>query len=161
MNSAPSTFNMSSIQVRAIAVIIYQGSVLLHRISGDEFWTLPGGRVEIGEDGASTVQRELAEELGEKVIVKDLTFIAENFFTYKGQQYHELGLYFRTEMAPMSEKLLEKDIFSGIETSKKLEFCWFSQAQVPMMDIRPSFLRKSLNLAEPPFQHVVQRDRPF
>lgn len=38
-------------QLRAAAVVVHGGFVLLHRLQGDAFWALPGGRVEPGEDG--------------------------------------------------------------------------------------------------------------
>ena len=48
-------------QVRAAAVIVHEESVLLHRLESDDFWALPGGRVEPGEEASDTVVRELYE----------------------------------------------------------------------------------------------------
>ena len=45
---------------RAAAVIVDDGSALLHRATYEDFWSLPGGRVEVGEPSAATVARELA-----------------------------------------------------------------------------------------------------
>ena len=42
---------------RAAAVIVDDGYALLHRASFEDFWSLPGGRVEVGEPSAATVGR--------------------------------------------------------------------------------------------------------
>ena len=54
-------------QARAAAIIRREDHILIHRMIRDPFWTLPGGRVEFGEDAATTVAREIAEELGRAV----------------------------------------------------------------------------------------------
>ena len=55
--------------LRAAAVILDRGRVLLHRREGDSFWSLPGGRIEAGEEAAAAVVREMQEELGQAVEV--------------------------------------------------------------------------------------------
>jgi 8-oxo-dGTP pyrophosphatase MutT (NUDIX family) len=44
-------------------VVIRDGRVLLLRNERDE-WELPGGKLELGEDPATCVEREVAEEVG-------------------------------------------------------------------------------------------------
>ncbi len=67
---------------RAAAVIVDDGYVLLHRAAHEDFWSLPGGRVEAGEASAATVARELTEELGPAVDARvgRLLWVVENFF---------------------------------------------------------------------------------
>ena len=67
---------------RAAAVIVDDGYVLLHRAAHEDFWSLPGGRVEAGEASAATVARELTEELGPAcdARVGRLLWVVENFF---------------------------------------------------------------------------------
>lgn len=72
-------------QLRAAAVVLHAGHVLLHRHEDDDFRALPGGRVEPGEDAASTVVREMREELGESIACDALLYLAENFFMQAGQ----------------------------------------------------------------------------
>lgn len=67
-------------QMRAAAVIVHDGHVLLHRHEDQHLWPLPGGRVEPGEDAASTVVRAMQEELEEPVESGELLYLAENFF---------------------------------------------------------------------------------
>jgi ADP-ribose pyrophosphatase YjhB (NUDIX family) len=49
---------------RTVGVCVEDYYALLHRAEPDDFWSLPGGRVEIGEESAPVLRRELREELG-------------------------------------------------------------------------------------------------
>jgi ADP-ribose pyrophosphatase YjhB (NUDIX family) len=50
--------------LRAAAIIRNVDRVLLHRLIGDDFWALPGGRVEAGETAQAAVGGEMREEIG-------------------------------------------------------------------------------------------------
>jgi 8-oxo-dGTP pyrophosphatase MutT (NUDIX family) len=55
---------------RPAAVIFQDEYVLLHQVESDDFWCLPGGRVEPGEHAAQTVIREMQEEVGAYVHIE-------------------------------------------------------------------------------------------
>jgi 8-oxo-dGTP diphosphatase len=64
-----------SFRLAAYAVCIQDGQVLLARYlppQGEGNWTLPGGRVEHGEDPFDAVTREFAEETGCVAVVERL-----------------------------------------------------------------------------------------
>lgn len=64
-----------SFRLAAYAVCIEDGRVLLARCvpsPGESHWTLPGGRVEQGEDPFDAVIREVAEETGCDAVVERL-----------------------------------------------------------------------------------------
>ncbi len=64
-----------SFRLAAYAVCIEDGQVLLARYApadGADNWTLPGGRVEHGEDPFDAVIREVAEETGCDAVVERL-----------------------------------------------------------------------------------------
>jgi 8-oxo-dGTP diphosphatase len=66
-------------RVAAYAVIIREGHVLLSlitpRIAPGEWWTLPGGGIDFGEDPADAVVREVHEETGQHCTVGDPIWI--------------------------------------------------------------------------------------
>ena len=145
-------------QLRAAAVVAHDRFVLLHRLEGHEFWALPGGRVEPGEDARSTLVREMSEELAEPVECGELVYVVENFFSHAGRPNHEVGLYFAARLKPGSALLDRSRSHWGSEGVHRLEFRWFAVEQLTALDLRPSFLRQSLSQPDLQFQHVVQRD---
>ena len=150
--------NDTRFQLRAAAVIEHHGEVLLHRAVHDQFWALPGGRVEVGEHASATIVRELKEELDEIVQCGQLLCVAENFFEYSGTRYHEIGLYFRVHLASESKLVTHSGPFLGSEPDARLEFAWFPRSVLPDVDVRPEFLRHSLCNSPFTFEHVVQQD---
>ncbi|MCR8958572.1 NUDIX domain-containing protein [Variovorax sp. S2] len=145
-------------QVRAAAIVLDAGHLLVHRAPGDAYWALPGGRVEVGEAASATVVREMREELGEAVECGPLVHVAENFFDLAGQRNHEIGFYFRVALDPCSSVLDKERTHHGIESHLKLEFRWFALAELASINLRPTFLAASL-LADPlVLSHAVQRE---
>lgn len=130
-------------QVRAAALVRSEGHVLLHRARGDEFWTLPGGRVEFGEDSAATVVRELREELGVQARCVGPAFITETFFEHLGEKFHEVGFVLFAELAQDSSQLEKSVSHSGIEADRRLEFRWFRESELSELEVFPKFLRSS------------------
>jgi ADP-ribose pyrophosphatase YjhB (NUDIX family) len=47
---------------RVAGVAIVDGHVLLHQAQGEDFWTLPGGRLEAMETASDALRREMLEE---------------------------------------------------------------------------------------------------
>ena len=127
---------------RAVAVIIENGRVLLHRTHSDDFWALPGGGIEFGETAAATVVRELAEELGAVFQVERLLWVVENFYTY-GLPTHEIGFYFLVR-AEAGWPGLEQQTFCTEEDGVEVIFAWCDLAEVATTRLYPSFLRAAL-----------------
>ena len=144
-------------QLRAAAIFVWRGAVLLHRLQDDEFWALPGGRVEPGEVAATTLVREMREELDAEVTCGPLTYVVENFFEDRGKLNHEIGFYFRATFDVSSKLLDATRSHIGVEGERRLEFRWFPLAQLTEIDLRPSFLQQSLADPALQFKHVVQQ----
>jgi 8-oxo-dGTP pyrophosphatase MutT (NUDIX family) len=138
---------------RAAAVIIDDGYVLLHQAAHENFWSLPGGRVEAGEPSAA-IARELTEELGPacEAQVRRLLWVAENFFRYEGEQYHGLGMYYLVTLGASCPYLAKDRAYDGIEDDlplyegepMRLIFQWFPLDSLASAPLYPSFLRTRL-----------------
>lgn len=142
--------------LRAGAVVIDRGHLLLHRLEGDAFWALPGGRVNAGEQACDALEREFLEELGLPVQCKELLCVGENFFEYEREPHHEVGLYFSVALPPDAPVNDKSATHQGVEGNRRLEFRWFSLASLRELDFRPAALRDSLSKALLP-THFVQR----
>lgn len=142
--------------LRAVAVAVRGDYVLLHRVETDTFWSLPGGRVEVGEEAAHAVVREIQEELGVATTVDGLLFAVENFFEGDGKPHHEIGFYFAVSLPDDSPVVDVKREHIGTESTHRLVFRWFRRQELPEIDLYPAFLRKALQENHSGIRHFVQ-----
>ncbi len=127
---------------RSCAILLRDGHILLQRGVADDFWALPGGRLDPGEMSDEALVREIDEELGVAgVRVRRLVWVVENRFPYRGSNYHEVGFYYVVDMPPAACPLREGE-FKGREAH--ILFQWFPLTNVVALDVRPAFLRNRL-----------------
>ena len=148
------TFNF-----RAAAVIIDSSRILLHRADYEDFWSLPGGRVEMLEDSREALRREMLEELGEEVQIGRLVWVGENFFEFLGLDFHEMGMYFEVSLPERSElRGRTEEWWTTEDNGVKICFRWFLVDEAPELPIVPGFLREGLVALPMGTEHVVFRD---
>ncbi len=136
--------------VRVAVVAIHEGRVLLHRTAGDSIWSLPGGRLLVGEHIEEAVRREMREETGMKVQPGEVLWVEENFATWKSAidgpghgevlDHHEVGFYVA---ADVPDRFKRRDSFRGSELAGTvdefaLEFRWVGPADLDTLDVRPA-----------------------
>lgn len=125
---------------RVAGVAILNGKVLLHKTPSDNFWTLPGGRCELFEFSKDTLQREMQEETGMVAEAGDMLWVSENFFSYNGDRYHEIGFYFEMQI----KDLPQQEDFLGAEGQDELLFHWHDVHDLHTIRIYPEFLAGEL-----------------
>lgn len=150
----------SNFRLRAGALIRSNDHILIHRVIGDTFWVLPGGRVEFHETGAETLAREIEEEIGCPATIGPLRFIIENFFEFAGVRVHEVGFYYEAELSqplPFHESEIVHQVKDG---SAELEFRWALPTRVILdqFDLQPLPLRGLIETMPAGIQHIVRRD---
>lgn len=147
---------------RTAGVCVEDGWVLLHRAVRDDFWSLPGGRVEMGEESAVALDRELREELGVAAEIGRLLWVAENFFALDGVPFHELGLYYAFTLPPGSAWHDTTRDHAGIEDDLeeplRLIFRWFPLSALADLPLYPVFLRTALRRLPAQTERIVNRD---
>lgn len=129
-------------RVGAIIISADKKRVLLHTIKGYDFFLLPGGRVEWLEDSESAIKRELAEELGLEVKNCRLRQVLENFFKFRGINYHEISHNFVIELTD-DQAVESKEIFCGLEGEKYI-FQWFDVDKLDKVKIKPNILKDTI-----------------
>jgi ADP-ribose pyrophosphatase YjhB (NUDIX family) len=143
---------------RAAGVCVDAGRVLLHRGRDQDFWSLPGGRVELLEPSGAALVREMQEELGVAVELGPLLFVIENFFAHRGRRWHELGLYYRLVLPPGSPLRARGERFEVTEVDGGLVFEWFPLAEIERLAVYPTCLRARLAALPAAIEHIVHRD---
>lgn len=144
---------------RVAAVIIDSGYLLLHKGEKDDFWSLPGGRLELLEDSKTALEREFIEEVNEELLIERMLWIVENFFEYEGKQFHELGMYYKASLVNQHAELKDKEKeHIGHEPEAKLIYKWFKLEDVATMRLFPSFLRAGVQDLPSGCEHLVHFD---
>jgi len=142
--------------VRAVAVFMDDGHVLLHRPGSENFWCLPGGRVRLGEKAADAVLREMGEELDEEIHVDGLQWVFESFLDSAKRRHHEVGFYFLTRFANRSR--YDKGItFQGTDDGNiEVTYRWFPIDKIDEVpDLVPPALYGAFKSLPSTLRHVI------
>lgn len=145
---------------RVAGVCIHADHVLLSQAARDDFWAMPGGRVELLEDSRSTLMREMRKELGVEVTCDRLLWVLENFFTYEDRAFHELALYYAMTLPAASPLLNVGREFPGLEAHDPMVFRWFPVEQLTQVRLYPTILRTELQQVPATTRHLIHTDFP-
>lgn len=136
---------------RVAGVAIKNNKLLLHKTPTDNFWSLPGGRVDLFEFSRETLLREMLEEIGKTISVGNLLWVVENFFEYNNIKHHEIGFYYQMEISDLEDQ----DDFIVIEDETELLFHWEEIDKINPGSIYPEFITKELLLNTSSIQHIM------
>ena len=152
--------NNKRFNLRTAGIAIDDNYVLLHTAEKDDFWSFPGGRIELGETSSDTLVREIKEELNAEVKIVRLLWFVENFFVYDRENYHEICFYYLMQFKQRSPYLNKKRSFQGVEDDADLEFKWFpiDSEALGKLPLYPSFLQQSLTNLPTSVEHLVWRE---
>lgn len=144
--------------VRAAGVCIEDGHLLAQRFDGSEYWVLPGGRIEMGEDSATALMREMREELpvSGSIRIERLLWFAELFFAPSDDTtFHELGFYYLMAL-PHGHELRDKSVTTrGHDAGIHFELSWLPLDTLDAYPIVPYFLRTELLALPPAPRHLI------
>ncbi len=142
---------------RMAGVTIRGGKILLHRVEGNEFWSLPGGRCAIDEDSAYALGREYEEEMGQKVGLTRLLWFVEYFYTEKatGEKFHEISVIYEVDLP--QNGITKNEEFEGLEAGKKIQFKWFDLLELDDLEFYPIFLKEKLQKLPKKMEHIIFR----
>lgn len=144
------------LNVRAAGVIIHNDKILVHRNVKSEHYALVGGRVEIGENSADTIKREIKEELGKDIEITGYISTIENFFEMKGSKYHEIMFVYRVEFVDEKDKIIE-DTLENIEGKDYLKYEWLELDKIEKYPLWPKAIQEVLKEDKFPV-HKINND---
>ena len=144
------------LNVRAAGIIIHNNKVLTHRNLNSNHYTFIGGRVEIGEDSASTVKREIEEEVGKEVEIIEHGGVIENFFEMQGTKYHEMLFMHRAEFVDEEDQKIEYTL-KNREGKDYLQYEWIDIDHLDDYPIKPALIKEILKQGKFPV-HMINKD---
>ncbi|MEH7349468.1 NUDIX hydrolase [Gottfriedia acidiceleris] len=128
--------------LRVAGIWIENGHVLIHRLASDTIWSLPGGRIKFNEESHLSLKREFIEELGIEVEIDQMMWTVENFFTYKENDIHEVGLYYKIKSENKLTSTMNESFYG--KEGNRLIFKWESIENLEEIELYPEFLRKKI-----------------
>lgn len=153
-------WNGTLFQVRAAALIWSHGHILIHRDTRVDFWVLPGGRVEFGEQTTEALQREMHEELNSATMVGPLRFVIESCGRTESGKLQEIGFYFEVQLEN-PPRFHEHDIVHRcVDGGANLEYRWVLPTQETLkgFDFRPSIISDKLQHRADGLLHLATHD---
>lgn len=131
------------LNIRAAGIIIHNGKVLVHRNINSDHYALIGGRVEIGEDSATTLKREIQEEIGKDIEITGYISTIENFFEMKGSKVHEIMFVHQADFLNSEDKKIEYTL-KNIEGKDYLQYEWIDIERIDDYPLVPSVIKSIL-----------------
>ena len=131
------------LNIRSAGVIIHNNKVLVHKNLNSNHYALIGGRVEIGEDSATTVKREIQGELGKEVEIIGYVSTIENFFEMKGRKYHEILFIHKAEFINDEDKKIEYTL-KNMEGKEHLQYEWLDLDKIDEYPLVPEIVKEML-----------------
>ena len=141
------------LNVRTCAFIRCKGEILVCEHKNKNYYSLPGGRVKVGEDSKEALLRELKEELNYDLGENDLriTRVIENFFVSKGQNVHE---YLFVYLCDLDESLYNGD-FKNLE-NENITMNWVKEEAFILFDVEPGVIKGIIS--NPNVEHIVLKE---
>lgn len=131
------------LNIRAAAIIIHNGKLLVHKDINSDHYALIGGRVKIGENSEDTIKREIKEEMGKEIEIISYISTIENFFEMKSKKYHEIMFVYRADFVKEEDKKIE-DTIKNIEGKDYLEYEWIELSQIEKYPLLPKTIKEIL-----------------
>ena len=117
ISSLTSNENSSDLTVSILSgvVIIEEGKVLLTKDNKDDFWKLPGGKINDSENLIQAAKREALEETGKRVKILNKSPV---FYTINKENFIAILIHYfaqfidNKKLNPIDKKVLEAKMFS-------------------------------------------------
>jgi len=122
---------MKRIRIRVCGVLEKDDELLLvkHIKNKDEYYLLPGGGVDHGEDFKTALKREFMEECNLDVKVEDMIFISEGIAPNGGR--HIVNIYFKVSY-------LSGDLQVGLDGSNLIGVEYIKKADLDNIILYPN-----------------------
>lgn len=144
---------------RTCGIIKQEDKFLIMRVNKTDYYHIPGGHIEIGEDSKEAVTREIKEEIECDVKDARLFAIQENFWERRGKKCHGIEFYYIITLnSPLPMKNYER-IENDKGEDKLLEFKWVTSDELKDIDLRPNNIRNMLinNEYSSKLTHIVEK----
>ena len=131
------------LNIRVAGVLIHNNKVLTHKDVNKDHYALPGGRIQIGENSKEALRREIQEELGKEIEIKQYIATIENFFEMDNKKYHEIYFLYNIEFINENDKKINYTIHN-VEGKDYLQYEWIDIEKINEYNLLPDCLKEIL-----------------
>ena len=144
------------LNVRAAAIIIHNGKILVHKNINKPHYAIIGGRVKIGESSQVAVKREVMEEIGKDIEICNYIATIENFFYLENKKYHEMLFVYSAEFVEDDDKLIEYTL-NNVEGKEELYYEWIEISKLDKYELLPYAIKEILKEDKFPV-HIINNE---
>lgn len=146
---------------RVAGICMQNGCVLLQKPTNDTGFAFPGGHVAFDETNEETLKREFKEEIGADIMVSNLKWVAEIFFSWGNKPCHQICLYYIVTIPtdaqiPLNDKFICSEHLEGRDFD--IEFHWIPLNEVKHIEVYPTNAAELLDKLNEGVQHFVYRE---
>lgn len=138
------------------SVIIYneeKNKVLLFKVEdGRNFYLLPGGKIQLGEDSLSAIKREVSEEIGYSLDYRFCS-INENFVKLNEKDIMQYEFLYKA----IYNQVIEKEVFKCKDREGQT-FHWVDISKINEIDIRPNNIKEIIKNVDSINIHNIYKD---
>ncbi len=147
--------NDCAFNARTVGLLRRDNKLLMAQMQGDDFWTLPGGKIRHSESSKDAVVREFEEEIGGKFETKRLITIIENFFEFEGEKWHQFIFVYELN------DIEKVPFFQGEKKIKDADgvYRWFNIDDLQDEKVKPNVLKNLLNKIPEQLEHSLNFDK--
>lgn len=144
---------------RVAGIALKNNRVLIQRLEKANYWSLPGGSIELLEKSGDALKREMWEETGIEVEVGRMVWVTENIFLRKKKQLtHEVAFYYIMHIKQQPVPPESGSSFYGDEQGKRIIFQWFDLVELSKIELYPEFLKDKLRFLPEGIERVIIYD---
>ena len=139
-----------------VAGFITNGNKVLLEKTFD-FWSLPGGRVQMGEGSLEAMKREIKEEMQVSPKSCELIKVCENFFKWNGNNQQEMLFIYRINFDDASE-IYKKESFTCADSPNEV-FTWHDIEEVKNLKCLPEIIYDLVKDENQNIEHIINEDK--
>ncbi len=143
-------------ELRAAAVLVEDGNILVQREAGGDEYALPGGHVKAGETLEDALKRELFEEAGLRIACRRLLWSEECFWHWNGKMAHGIAFYYLIEALPDSPPIRD-GIWTAQRDNPRVEYGLLPIERLKDATVYPEFLKDEIACLDGPMRHFVSK----